>query len=74
MTSERTETEDELLGDEMAVTGAVVSPTSGETPEPESETTTGLDEALLSIVRDPERRPETVGVKTTLAVQLCPGA
>jgi hypothetical protein len=45
-----------------------------EIPDPESATVSGVAEALLGRLKTPERVPVAVGLKTTLAVQLAPGA
>jgi hypothetical protein len=41
---------------------------------PESVTVAGVDEALLGMLKTPDRTPSAFGVKTMLAVQLAPGA
>jgi hypothetical protein len=63
----------ELAGAMIEVTGAVLS-TVEEMPDPESSTLCEIEEALLGRLRTPDRVPEPVGLKTTLAVQLAPGA
>ena len=58
---------------ELELPEAMLSPSEGFSPVPESATVCGLSGALSVIVRLSVRLPVAVGVKVTLTVQFAPG-